>query len=143
MTNAQRNKRAILGIIATVLIFVGVGVGIRLTGGGQAAAPSGGGGGSAPAAPSANCYITLSGDEIEYVSIEMAQGQSCYNTAFALQQVFTNATVTSDGSSKPFGSGWSPACIGTLTADDDPATVVAQGGDDSGGACNVLGFTSP
>jgi hypothetical protein len=60
--------------------------------------------------------------------------------AFQVQQVFQGATVTSDGSNKPWPSGYNAACMGTLTGANDISTVVAQGGYDSGGACNTLGF---
>jgi hypothetical protein len=88
------------------------------------------------------CHITLTGEVTEYVSIEIAKGQRCSTIAFAMQQEFYGATVTSDGSAKPFGSGWSAACLGTLTSADDAAFVIAQGGDDIGGVCSTLGFSA-
>jgi hypothetical protein len=87
------------------------------------------------------CYLTLTGAEVaEYVSVDMAAGQTCSTFALAIQQEFAGATVTSDGSSKPWGAGWSAACMGSLTSANDPATVVAEGGDDTGDVCSTLGF---
>jgi hypothetical protein len=150
ITNAQRNKRAILAIIGSVLVVAATLGGIRIFGGGQAAASSGGGsggGGSSSSSASAGridwCYVTLNGAEVtEYMAIDMDPGQSCSEMALALQQVFLGASVGGDGPNKPFGANWSAACMGTLTADDDPATVIAYNGDDTGDVCSTLGFSS-
>lgn len=48
--------------------------------------------------------------------------------AAAVQQLFLGATVSSDGSTKPFPSGYSAACMGTLTAANDPAIVIGPSG---------------
>jgi hypothetical protein len=87
------------------------------------------------------CYITLAGEVTEYASVMLAKGQSCSTIAFARQQEFYGATVSSDGSAKPWPSGYSAACEGVLTSASDPSFVIAQGGDDSGGVCSTLGFT--
>jgi hypothetical protein len=98
------------------------------------------GGGNVPAGNP--CYMTLSGAyETEYVTVLMAPGQDCGTITLAMQQVFLGATVTNDGSSKPWPPGYSAVCDGLVTAAKDVSTVVAQNGVDSGGACNALGFS--
>jgi hypothetical protein len=141
MTNAQRNKRAIMAIVATVLLFAGY-AGYRVASGGASDSGS-----AAATSPNKSdlfdwCYITLSGEVIEYVSVGMGNGQNCGTIAFAMQQEFYGATVSSDGSTKPWPAGYSAACMGTLTADNDPATVIAEGGDDTGDVCSTFGFSS-
>jgi hypothetical protein len=130
-------KRAVIGLAALVLA-----IGLAACGGGSpSSTPSAGGGSNGSSSVADPCYITLAGEVTEYVAVLMANGQSCSTIAFAMQQEFYGATVSSDGSAKPWGSGWGVACSGTLTADDDPSTVVAQG-DDTGGVCSTLGFSA-
>lgn len=92
--------------------------------------------------PANMCYLTLSGAEVtEYVSVDMVtKDQTCASLALLIQQVLPGATVTADGSAKPYGAGYQAACLGLITPDYDPASVVAWNGDDTGGACTALGL---
>jgi hypothetical protein len=105
--------------------------------------PNASGGGSNVGRVSAAypCYITLAGEVTEYVAVLMGHGQSCNTIALAIQQEIYGAPASSDGSAKPWGSGWGVACSGRLTW-DDPAAVVAEGSNDMDGVCQTLGIRS-
>jgi hypothetical protein len=96
--------------------------------------------------PPGFCYVSLtSGWQVtEYVTVWLATGQSCGQAERMVAREVPVASAEDDGAQKPWlaGSGYTVACTGLLTtAGDDPSTVVAQGGHDTGGVCSALGFS--
>lgn len=104
-------------------------------------ASEGGGSNGGGVSASHPCYITLAGAVTEYVAVLMGNGQSCSRIALAIQQEIFGAPASSDGSAKPWGSGWGVVCSGRLDG-HDPATVVAEGSNDMDGVCQTLGIPS-
>ena len=95
---------------------------------------------SAAASLGAPCHMSLAGAVTEYLTVFLASDQDCSSMAFQAQQVFQGATVTSDGTTRDWPSGYSATCMGTLTYENDLASVQGPGGTDPGGVCNTLGF---
>jgi hypothetical protein len=125
-----------------ISVLAAAAIGLAACHGSSSSTPnaSGGGGRNGGRVSAAHpCYITLAGAVTEYVAVLKGNGQTCSTIASAIQQEIYGAPVSSDGSAKPWGSGWGVVCSGRLDG-DDPATVIAEGSNDMDGVCQTLGI---